>query len=58
MAFIRKEDIDRLREIADKKNGYGIAQVRADFSSKSKLMSDERAVRGKQVLREKVYPKL
>lgn len=44
-------------KVGKNKNSYGIGQINTEFSPKSILMNDERAVRGKQILREKIYAK-
>lgn len=55
--FSSKDDVKNMIDTASRKNGYGINQVKTQFSYKNTLMRDDKAVRGKQILREKIYTK-
>jgi hypothetical protein len=62
MSTQKLNNLKAMQKVADakvgkNKNSYGIGQINTEFSPKSILMNDERAVRGKQILREKIYAK-
>jgi hypothetical protein len=63
MSLDKRANLKAMQKVANSKlgsskNGYGINQINTEFSSKSILMNDEKAVRGKQILREKIYAKV
>lgn len=53
--FIDDEDIKKIEEISKKKSGYGIEQVKTEFSPLEKIMNDSRAVQGIRVKKDKLY---
>ncbi|HEX2937760.1 MAG TPA: hypothetical protein VHO66_02470 [Ruminiclostridium sp.] len=56
MSDAKRKNLLYLKKIAENKTGYGICQIEnLEISPRSKVMSDERAIRGKQILREKIY---
>lgn len=58
MTITKINNLKAMKKVADKKSNYGVSQIKVNFSSKSKLMNDNKAVYGKRVLREKIYSKI
>lgn len=55
MSDMQRENLLHLKKIAKNKTGYGVSQIEnLTISPKSKVMSDEVAIRGKLILREKI----
>lgn len=58
MTANKLRNLTAMRSVSHRKSNYGLEQIKAEFSSSSKLNSDNKAVYGKQVLRQKIYSKI
>jgi len=52
----RSKNLRKMSETAKSKSGYGLCQIKGStVASHSKVLSDPKAIRGKKILREKIY---
>lgn len=57
MTLSKKNNLIKMKNTAKDKSGYGITQVNTSISSYDKILSDNKAWQGKQILQEKIYTK-
>ncbi len=57
MTLSKKSNLLKMKDTAKDKSGYGITQVNTRISSYDKILSDNKAWQGKQILQEKIYTK-